>query len=169
MGRRSGLWWACRKAYHAASGARDAPTGGNPMRSFGLRTAPVAILLLALLALAVAAGNNPGHAATERPAMVLRHVVFFKFKPEATVADIRAVEQAFCALPSKIGAIRDFEWGTDVSVENLHKGFTHCFQVTFETEADRANYLPHPDHEAFTKIAGPVLDDVIVLDYWTRP
>ena len=34
-------------------------------------------------------------------------------------------------LPSKIDAIKDFEWGTNNSPENLAQGFTHCFFVTF--------------------------------------
>ena len=35
-------------------------------------------------------------------------------------------------------------------------------------EADRAVYLPHPDHKAFGAVLGPHLDDVLVLDYWTK-
>ena len=108
-------------------------------------------------------------ALTTAPTQVLRHNVLFKFKEETAAADIRKVEQAFCALPTKVPEIYDFEWGTDVSVENLADGFTHCFFVTFLNEADRAVYLPHPEHKAFGKILGPHLDKVIVLDYWTKP
>jgi len=102
------------------------------------------------------------------PTQVLRHVVLFKFKEGTSAADIRKVENAFCALPSKIDAIYDYEWGTDVSVENLQKGFTHCFFVSFLSEADRAAYLPHPAHKAFGALLGPHLDDVVVVDYWAK-
>ena len=97
---------------------------------------------------------------------MLRHVVLFKFKDESSEADIKKVEEAFMGLPSKIDAIKDFEWGTNNSPENLAQGFTHCFFVTFADEAGRAEYLPHPDHKAFGEVLGPHLDKVLVIDYW---
>ena len=98
----------------------------------------------------------------------LRHVVLFKFKESATAEDIAKIEQAFAALPGKIPQIKSYEWGTNNSPEGLDKGFTHCFFLTFESEEDRAIYLPHPDHKAFGGVLGPHLDDVLVLDYWTE-
>lgn len=106
--------------------------------------------------------------AAKTPARVLRHVVMFKFADGTSAADIRRIENAFSALPSRIGAIYDFEWGTDVSVENRQKGFTHCFVVSFRSEADRAIYIPHPAHQEFGELLGPYLDDVLVLDYWAK-
>jgi len=55
-----------------------------------------------------------------------------------------------------------------VSVENLSQGFTHCFVVTFLSEADRAKCLPHPAHKEFASSLGPYLDKVLVVDYWTK-
>lgn len=107
------------------------------------------------------------HLAKE-PAQVLRHVVLFKFKDGTTDEQIRQIESAFCALPSKIDAIYDFEWGNDVSVENLQQGFTHCFLVTFRGEADRAEYLPHPAYREFGEMLREHLDKVLVVDYWTK-
>ncbi len=99
---------------------------------------------------------------------VLRHVVIFKFKADATKQQITAIEEAFSALPSKIAQIMDYEWGLNNSPEGLSKGFTHCFFVTFKNEEDRAIYLPHPDHKAFVSLLTPVLEDVFVLDYWSN-
>ena len=98
---------------------------------------------------------------------VLRHVVLFKFKDTSSSQEIREVVDAFRALPGKVDEISDFEWGTDVSLENLQQGFTHCFFVTFRSEADRAAYLPHPAHKKFGKMLGPHLDKVLVIDYWS--
>ena len=98
----------------------------------------------------------------------LRHVVLFKFKEGTTPAEQQAVETAFAALPAKIPKIVAFEWGTNNSPEGLDKGFTHCFFLTFKSEADRDAYLPHPDHKAFGEIAGPHIEDVLVVDYWTE-
>lgn len=97
---------------------------------------------------------------------VLRHVVLFKFKDNTSKEDIKKVEDAFRALPSQIKEIKDFEFGTNNSPEGLDQGFTHCFFLTFKSEADRAVYLPHPAHKAFGKVLGPHLDKVLVVDYW---
>lgn len=99
---------------------------------------------------------------------VLRHVVLFKFKDGTASEDIKKVADAFSALPSKISQIMDYEWGTNNSPEGLDKGLTHCFFLTFKSEEDRAIYLLHPDHKAFGAVLGPHLDDVLVLDYWTK-
>lgn len=99
---------------------------------------------------------------------LLRHVVLLKFKDSSSPTDIKKVEDAFRALPSKIGTIKTFEWGTNNSPENLNQGFTHCFFVSFASEKDREVYLPHPDHKAFVSVLSPHLDKVLVIDYWTN-
>ena len=106
-----------------------------------------------------------------KPAMqkVLRHVVLFKFKETSTAADVERIVKAFQGLPAKIPAIKDFEWGTDVSPEGKSQGFTHCFFVTFANEADRDAYLPHPAHKEFVSIVGPHVEKVCVVDYWSQP
>jgi len=98
---------------------------------------------------------------------VLRHVVAFKFKPEATAEQIKAVESAFAALPASIPEVKAFEAGTNVSPEGLDKGFTHAFLLTFATDKDRDAYLVHPEHKKFGSVVKPVVADVIVIDYWT--
>ena len=98
----------------------------------------------------------------------LRHVVLFKFKETSSEEEIHQVEEAFNALPSKISEIKGYEWGTNNSPENLNKGLTHCFLLTFDSEADRDTYLTHPDHVAFGDIAGPHIADVTVVDYWAE-
>lgn len=99
---------------------------------------------------------------------VLRHVVMFQFKEGTTEAKIKEIEAAFAALPGKIEAIRDFEWGTDVSAEGKAGGFTHCFLVTFGSVADRDVYLPHPAHQEFVSLVRPNVEKSLVLDYWAR-
>jgi hypothetical protein len=96
----------------------------------------------------------------------LRHVVLFQFKAGTTAEQVRTIEEAFSALPDQIDTIRDFEWGTDVSVEGKADGFTHCFFVTFGSAADRDAYLPHPAHRAFGTLLRPHLEKVLVFDYW---
>ena len=96
---------------------------------------------------------------------MLRHVVLVKFKDDSKKEDIKKVEDAFRALPSKIPTIVDFEWGTNNSPEKINDGFTHCFFVTFKDDKGRAVYLPHPEHKAFVDVLVPHLDKVLVVDY----
>lgn len=97
---------------------------------------------------------------------MLRHVVLFRWKPETAAETIREIEDAFCALPAKIPEITDFEWGRDISVQGLSQGFTHCFVVSFASEADRDVYAVHPDHRAFIAFSAPHRDGILVMDYF---
>ncbi|GGD56923.1 Dabb family protein [Muriicola marianensis] len=103
---------------------------------------------------------------TQEKDSLLRHVVLFKFKAGASADEIAEVRKAFVDLKSKIPQIVNLEWGINNSPEGLDKGFTHCFFLTFKSEEDRDLYLPHPDHKAFGNLLGPILEDVLVVDYW---
>ncbi|MCI4671901.1 MAG: Dabb family protein [Bacteroidia bacterium] len=105
----------------------------------------------------------------EKKEKLLRHVVLFKFKDEASKADVDQLNQAFNALPEAIPVIKDFEWGINDSPENFHQGFTHCYLLSFASEEDRDSvYTPHPQHQAFVKRLQPHLEKVFVVDYWTQ-
>lgn len=116
---------------------------------------------------ALGAVASPRASGTE--GKVLRHVVLFKFKPSSTPENIAAIVSSFKTLPAAIEQIVDFEWGTDISPEGKSNGFTHCFFVTFKTEADRDAYLPHAAHKEFVSVVGPHVENVCVVDYWATP
>ena len=115
-----------------------------------------------------ASQNAPITVSTNEPDSLLRHIVLFSFKEDSYPEGARQVEEAFAALPGKIPEIYDYEWGTNNSPEGLNQGLTHAFFVTFKSEADRAVYLPHPDHLAFVEVLKPHVKDVTVVDYWAR-
>ena len=129
---------------------------------------PRLFLLLAALAVAgafyLATSNRP--IAADKSEKLLRHVVLFEFKDSASKEQVQQVIDQFAKLPSKIPAIAAFEYGTDNSPEGLADGFTHCFLLTFKSAADRDAYLPHPEHKAFGAALKPVLEKVLVVDYW---
>ena len=99
---------------------------------------------------------------------MLRHVVLFKYKPEADEAARAAVAQAFVALKGEIAFLRALEWGRNESPEGLDKGYTHCFVLSFDSAADRDAYLPHPAHQRFVAFVQPWLAEVLVFDYATQ-
>ena len=125
----------------------------------------VFLISISFMANAFAVTNETNNSPTMiKTDSLLRHVVLFKFKEGTTKSQIKEVEDAFSALPSKIEQIKGYEWGLNNSPEGLDKGFTHAFFLTFESEEDRAIYLPHPDHKAFGAVLTPHLDDVLVID-----
>ena len=126
------------------------------------------ILLLGAVVLAALTLTLTMTAADASKKKSLRHVVNFKFKADATEAQVKEVVDAFRALKTKIPEIKSFEWGTNNSPEKHDKGFTHCFVLSFDSEEGRAKYLPHPDHKAFGAKLTPILDDVMVIDYWAQ-
>ncbi len=128
-----------------------------------MKKALIAVLFTLMIAPAMNAQTG-----TQKNGKMLRHVVLFKFKDGTTDAEVKKVEDAFRALPSKIKEIKGLEWGTNNSPENLNQGFTHSFFLTFSSEADRAVYLPHPAHKAFGQVLTPYLDKVLVIDYWAK-
>lgn len=97
----------------------------------------------------------------------MRHIVVFKYKPEATNEQIAKVTQAFGDLKNKIPGITAFEHGVNNSPENKNMGFTHVYMLTFEDAAARDAYLPHPEHKKFGQLLGElnILEDAFVVDY----
>jgi hypothetical protein len=121
--------------------------------------------LIAIIGISTFLRDAQGEEKTQE-SKLLRHVVMFQFKDSSSEADVQTVVDAFRALPTKIPQIADFEYGTDNSPEGLSGGLTHLFLVTFNSEEDRAAYLPHAEHKAFVEVLKPHLEKVTVLDYW---
>ena len=101
------------------------------------------------------------------PNKPVRHLVVFKYKSDATREQIAEATQAFKDLKNKIPGIVSFEHGTNISPEKKDQGFNYVYLVTFENEAARDAYLPHPDHEKFGQLLGrlKVVEDVFVVDF----
>lgn len=111
----------------------------------------------------------PAGLAGQTPKGQVRHVVVFKYKQGATEEQIRQVTEAFRDLKGKIPGIVSIEHGVNNSPENLNKGFTHVYLLTFEDAKARDAYLPHPEHKKFGELLGKlnILEDVFVVDYAT--
>jgi hypothetical protein len=95
----------------------------------------------------------------------VKHVVLTRFKEDTPQEEIDALIAEYAALPKLIPEMKHFEWGTECSVENMAKGFTHCFITTFDSPAGRDIYVPHPAHQAYAKKLIACLADVLVLDF----
>ena len=105
--------------------------------------------------------------AVEQKSEPVRHIVVFKFKKTATPEQITQLTRAFRELRGRIPGITAFEDGVNNSPEGKDLGFTHVYQLTFESVAARDAYLPHPEHKRFGELLGKlgILEDAFVVDY----
>ncbi len=97
---------------------------------------------------------------------LLKHFVAFKFHDHSSDQEVKHVVDAFVKLKDSVQSVHHLEWGVNMSPENFHQGFTHCFTISFRAEADLANYQRHPSHMAFQDILKPHMDKVFVVDFW---
>ncbi|PKA52702.1 putative protein Pop3 [Apostasia shenzhenica] len=96
---------------------------------------------------------------------VVKHVLLAKFKEDVPPEKVEELIKGYADLVSLIEPMKDFQWGTDVSIENLHQGFTHVFVSTFESTEGIAEYIAHSAHVEFAKKFVEALEKVIVVDY----
>jgi hypothetical protein len=123
--------------------------------------------LLAVVAVACSTAPAVRPVTTPLPAGAVRHVVVFRYKPDASPEKIRQITEAFAALKNQIPGVLAFEHGVNNSPEKLNQGYTHVYQLTFTNAAARDVYLVHPAHKAFGTLLGGsgVFDGAFVVDY----
>lgn len=137
-----------------------------------MKTLAYALTLAAVVAITTAFFLDANSAKENTPtptteSEMVRHVVVFKYKPEATEAQIQKITDAFRNLKDEIPGIVSFEHGINNSPEGLNQDFTHVYLLTFEDAAARDAYLPHPKHDAFGKLLGEsgIFAGAFVVDY----
>lgn len=52
-----------------------------------------------------------------------------------------------------------------MSIENLHQGFTHVFESTFDSLEGVAEYIAHPVHVEYANTLLPQLEKFLIVDY----
>ncbi|KAK3187750.1 hypothetical protein Dsin_027311 [Dipteronia sinensis] len=96
---------------------------------------------------------------------VVKHVVLVKFKEETTSDRIDELMKGCANLVTLIEPMKSCHWGKDVSIKNLHQGFTHIFESTFESMEGVAEYGTHPAHVEFAKLFLSHVDKFLIFDY----
>ena len=129
--------------------------------------------LVAVAAIACSSAPAPRSLTTAAPAPsgAVRHVVVFRYKPDASPEKIAQITAAFAALKDQIPNVLSFEHGVNNSPEKLNQGYTHVYQLTFTNAAARDVYLVHPAHKAFGTLLGGsgIFDGAFVVDYAPVP
>ena len=93
---------------------------------------------------------------------MIKHVVMFKFKPEAAADERRDAINDLGQLPNKIAIIRQFEIGEDV----LHspRSWGLSLVSTFDDLDALQTYLDHDDHVAVALRLRAMCDAIAVVD-----
>ncbi|KAL0288074.1 UNVERIFIED_CONTAM: Stress-response A/B barrel domain-containing protein HS1 [Sesamum calycinum] len=95
----------------------------------------------------------------------VKHILLAKFKEGISEQQIQNYIKQYANLVNLVPSMKAFRWGKDVSQENLHQGFTHVFESTFESTEGITEYIAHPDHVEFANMLLPQFEKVIVVDY----
>ena len=98
----------------------------------------------------------------------VRHFGMFEFKDGITGDQIAHCFDEMRAMVGKIPGLLEVLCGSyDENEEHLNENFTHGFVMSFDSQASRDAYLPHPEHERVKEIVIPCLENVIVFDIAT--
>jgi hypothetical protein len=94
---------------------------------------------------------------------MIKHIVLFKFKPEAAEADIVDLEKSLNALPGLISDIISFSCGRDVL--RTERSYDLALVSDF-ADLDALNrYQIHPDHQAVVAKVKLLASNVVAIDY----
>ncbi|KAL3621592.1 Stress-response A/B barrel domain-containing protein hs1 [Castilleja foliolosa] len=95
----------------------------------------------------------------------VKHILLAKFREGISDEQIDEYIKEYANLVNLVPSMKAFKWGKDVSAENLHQGFTHVFESTFESTQGVAEYVSHPHHVEYANKLLPQFEKVIVVDY----
>jgi quinol monooxygenase YgiN len=94
---------------------------------------------------------------------MLKHVVFFKFKPETGETEIADLENSLRALPEIIQDIREFVVGRDVV--RSERSYDLALISAFDDLAAMGRYQVHPDHQAVIAKVKALCAGVVAVDF----
>lgn len=95
---------------------------------------------------------------------MIKHIVFFKFKPEATPAQRQQMVDALNALPRLIPEIKG--WKMETSVPGRPERFYHVGLFSeFKDVAALDRYIAHPEHQSVVKIIDACCQSRAGFDY----
>lgn len=77
---------------------------------------------------------------------MLRHVVMFNWKPEASESDKQAVRDGLAELPDKISAIRRYQFGDDLGL--AEGNFEFVLVADFDDQRGYQAYMNDATHQA---------------------
>ena len=80
---------------------------------------------------------------------MIRHMVLFRFREEASPQSRADVLRKLQALPERYSTMQRFGIGENISKRD--KRFSHVMTIEFETQTELESYLDSEDHETFVR------------------
>lgn len=94
------------------------------------------------------------------------HIVLFKWKPEASRAEIEEALKRLRELPSAIPDLLSLSCGENFSARS--QGFTHALVAYFQDRAGLEKYRHHPDHQKIVEeMINPMAAQILAADFET--
>jgi hypothetical protein len=94
---------------------------------------------------------------------MIKHVVFFKFKPEASRDERREALDELRSLPDKVDVIREFEVGEDILGQP--RSWDAALISTFDDLAALEEYQRHDDHLPVVRRMQLICDAIGSVDF----
>ena len=94
---------------------------------------------------------------------MIKHIVFFKFKPDISAAEREAGISGLRELPDKIDLIRTFEVGEDVL--RTPRSWDLVLVATYDDLDALQTYASHPDHVPVAELLKVLCTDIGSVDY----
>ena len=94
---------------------------------------------------------------------MIRHIVFFKFKPEITEEQKNKLVEDLKTLKKKIPLIQRLEVEFDIGKKP--NSFDLALNTDFKRWEDVEKYSIHPDHVAVVELIKQICEDVCKVDY----
>jgi hypothetical protein len=100
---------------------------------------------------------------TERSNIVIKHIVFMKFKAGVTERDIADLEKAMAKLPGKIPEIKEYQFGRDIV--HSERSYDFALVSAFEDLQALKRYQPHPDHLPVLTKVKEICENILAVDF----
>jgi len=94
---------------------------------------------------------------------MIRHIVFFKFKPETGERDRESLAGKLESLKDSIDKVRTLKVGMDVG--NKSNSYDLALDATFDSMADVEAYAAHPEHVKVLDVVARLCQATAKVDY----
>jgi hypothetical protein len=96
----------------------------------------------------------------------IRHLALFNYKDSLSSSTKNEIVESFTRLSDRLGFIHRAEWGSELLLLGLNKGFDDAFLLTFDHTWDYYQYLRNPLARYFyDKEVYPNTQAILTIDY----
>lgn len=94
---------------------------------------------------------------------MITHVVFFKFNPETSPAEIQQLADGLGGLPQQIDEICEYRFGPDFI--HSERSYDFCLVSSFEDLDALQRYQVHPEHQKVVAHVKAICSSVLAVDF----